>query len=274
MNPINNHVQTSPAPWKKAATLTLGLGLLLGGLNTQAATDCNAVTEISTVECESLLELYHSTNGAQWENNDGWNVTNTPCRWYGVTCENGGVTAISLSDNQLTGAIPDFSALPKLQKLELSNNQLTGAIPDFSALTKLRYLDLRNNPICKDTNINYASWPIKQAKDWYAENEVEATWQEELDGFPNCPVNPPPTSVLTVWPPQGMALLTIELDASPSEGSIAQYAWTINGQTFSGQTNSTTLTEAGEYSIVLTVTDPDGQTAGAQQRVCPKPLPN
>jgi len=224
-------------------------------------------------------------------------VTNTPCSWYGVSCENGGVTEIRLtynqltgaipdfsalpnlqllwlSGNQLTGAIPDFSALPKLQKLELSNNQLTGAIPDFSALTKLRYLDLRNNPICKDTNINYASWPIKQAKDWYAENEVEATWQEELDGFPNCPVNPPPTSVLTVWPPQGMALLTIELDASPSEGSIAQYAWTINGQTFSGQTNSTTLTEAGEYSIVLTVTDPDGQTAGAQQRVCPKPLPN
>ncbi|MDM8561032.1 hypothetical protein [Candidatus Parabeggiatoa sp. HSG14] len=43
--------------WKKGYTLILGLGLLLGSMSTQAATDCNAVTEISTVECESLLEL-------------------------------------------------------------------------------------------------------------------------------------------------------------------------------------------------------------------------
>ncbi|OQY51061.1 MAG: hypothetical protein B6247_20345 [Candidatus Parabeggiatoa sp. nov. 2] len=243
-------------------------------------TNCNAVTQISKVECESLLELYHSTNGAEWKNS--WNVTNTPCSWYGVSCENGGVTEISLSSNRLMGAIPDFSALPKLQKLDLpgnqltgaipdfsalpnlqtlslyrnqltgaipdfsalpnlqwlaldenqltgaipdfsalsnlqelwlfanqltgaipdfsalpnlktlylDNNQLTGAIPDFSALTELEYLDLRNNSICKDTNINYASWPIKQAKHWPAKDKVEATWQEELDGFPNCPVNP------------------------------------------------------------------------------------
>jgi hypothetical protein len=70
MNHINHHIQTSPAPWKKAATLTLGLGLLSGGMSTQAATDCNAVTEISTIECESLLELYYNTNGAEWRHNE------------------------------------------------------------------------------------------------------------------------------------------------------------------------------------------------------------
>ena len=435
MNTINNNVQTtSPAPWKKTAPLLiLGLALLLWGMSTQAATYCNAVTEISTIECESLLELYHSTNGAEWNDNEGWNVTNTPCSWYGVTCEKGGVTDIrlgnynnlkgtlpnfkglpnlqtlslsnnhnqltgaipdfsalpnlqelSLGGNQLTGAIPDFSALPKLERLDLYNNQLTGAIPDFSALpklrllylfnnqltgaipnfsalpklselylfnnqltgaipdfsalpnlsglelsnnqltgaipdfsalpqlewlylynnqltgaipnfsalpnlqrlylynnqltgaipdfdfsalTKLKYLDLRNNPICKDTNINYSSWPIKHAKWSYNEDEVRATWQEELDEFPNCPVNPPPTPVITVWPTQGVAPLDIELDASNSEGSITQYAWTINGQTLSGQTTSTTLTEAGEYTLTLTVTDPEGQTATTQQSV-------
>ncbi|WP_216092684.1 hypothetical protein, partial [Candidatus Marithrix sp. Canyon 246] len=52
----------------------------------QAATNCDAVTEISKGECESLLELYNSTNGANWKNNSGWNVTNTPCSWYGVSC--------------------------------------------------------------------------------------------------------------------------------------------------------------------------------------------
>jgi len=172
MNTINNQVQTTPAPWK-APLLILGLGLLLWGMSTQAATDCNAVKEISTIECESLLELYHSTNGAEWKNNKGWNVTNTPCSWHGVSCENGGVTEIDLRDypsnnlngtlsnfkglpnlqrlalynNQLTGAIPDFSALPQLQSLDLDNNQLTGAIPDFSALPNLSWLKLDNNQL-------------------------------------------------------------------------------------------------------------------------------
>ena len=40
---------------------------------TQAATDCNAVTEIPVSECQSLLELYNSTNGAYWRYNTGWN---------------------------------------------------------------------------------------------------------------------------------------------------------------------------------------------------------
>ncbi len=152
MNTINNNVQTtSPAPWKKTAPLLiLGLGLLLWGMSTQAATDCNAVTEISTIECESLLELYHSTKGAEWKYNYGWNVTNTPCSWKGVTCENGGVTEIDLGDypsNNLKGTLPNFKGLPNLQRLDLSNNQLTGPIPDFSALPKLQELSLSSNQL-------------------------------------------------------------------------------------------------------------------------------
>jgi hypothetical protein len=171
-------------------------------------------------------------------------MTNTPCFWYGVTCENGGVTQIklysltgtipnfsglpnlqnlyldenqltgeipdfcalpnlqtlylsdnhltgaipdfsalpnlqtlSLSWNQLTGVIPDFSALPNLQTLSLSDNYLTGEIPDFSALPNLQALYLHDNKVCKDININYSSW------------------QEELNTFPNCPVNPLPATV-------------------------------------------------------------------------------
>jgi hypothetical protein len=187
----NNYLQLS-ALWKKGTTLTLGLGLLSGGMSTQAAIDCNAVTEISTVECESLLELYHNTNGADWGSNHGWNVTNTPCSWYGITCENGGVTEIdsgglytgyayigpmiyehrNIYSNNLNGTLPNFSGLPNLQKLDLSYNyNLTGAIPDFSALPHLKYLDLSgNNQLCKDININYSSW------------------QEKVNAFPNCPV--------------------------------------------------------------------------------------
>jgi len=58
---------------------------------------------------------------------------------------------LDLSFNQLTGAIPDFSALTQLESLSLFSNQLTGTIPDFSALPKLERLWLDDNPLCKDT---------------------------------------------------------------------------------------------------------------------------
>jgi len=135
----HNYLQLSTL-WKKGYTLMLMLGLLLGGISTQAATDCNAVTEISSVECESLLELYHSTNGVEWTNNEGWNVTNTPCSWVGITCENGGVTEIGFYGNHLTGTIPNFTALPNLRQITLIFDEITGKIPNFDGLANLQML--------------------------------------------------------------------------------------------------------------------------------------
>ena len=108
-------------------------GLILGITTiVQAATDCNLVTEIPPAECESLLELYHSTNGDSWHNNDDWNKTNTPCSWYGITCENNGVVEIESNFNNLTGQLPNFSALQNLRELYLVSDKLTGTIPDFN----------------------------------------------------------------------------------------------------------------------------------------------
>ncbi len=47
---------------------------------------CSSVTEIPVTECQELVTLYNSTNGANWTNNTGWLSTNTPCSWYGITC--------------------------------------------------------------------------------------------------------------------------------------------------------------------------------------------
>jgi len=41
--------------------------------------------------------------------------------------------------SELTGAIPDFSALPNLQRLGLKNNQLTGTIPNLANLQYFKY---------------------------------------------------------------------------------------------------------------------------------------
>jgi Leucine-rich repeat (LRR) protein len=114
---------------------------------TQAATDCTAVTEIPQVECESLIALYNSTDGANWSDNTDWNVTNTPCSWSGVTCSAGQVTEISLEYNWLYGSIPsELGNISQLTTLVLRNNSLTGPIPtELGNLSQLTELDLSRN---------------------------------------------------------------------------------------------------------------------------------
>ncbi len=84
------------------------------------------------------------------------------------------------------------------------------------------------------------------------------------------PPNQAPSAQFTASPSQGVAPLRVNLDASQSadtDGTINQYNWTANGQTLSGKTTSTTFTGAGEYTLVLTVTDNQGLTATTQKTV-------
>ncbi|EDN71144.1 receptor protein kinase-like protein [Beggiatoa sp. PS] len=140
----------------------------------QAATDCTAVTEIPQVECEALVALYNSTDGANWYDSpgNGWNVTNTPCSWWGITCSTGQVTGIDLSGAQLdengqpfgrlNGTIPtSLGNLSQLEKLDLSTiaypddngqfieyGRLTGTIPtSLGNLSQLRELSLSGNQL-------------------------------------------------------------------------------------------------------------------------------
>ncbi|MDM8567864.1 hypothetical protein QUF74_19725 [Candidatus Halobeggiatoa sp. HSG11] len=118
--------------------------------------------EIPQVECEALVALYDSTNGAGWTDNTDWNVTNTPCSWFVVTCSGGNVTEIDLSENQLNGFIPtEIGNLTNLTQLSLNSNQLSGGIPDLSPLTALTTLDFSANQLCKYPSVDYAPWDAK-----------------------------------------------------------------------------------------------------------------
>ncbi|MDY6991393.1 MAG: hypothetical protein SVR94_02140, partial [Pseudomonadota bacterium] len=125
--------------------LLMGMPLSL----VQAATDCNQVTEIPVAECEALLDLYHQTNGSNWNRNSGWNETNTPCSWGGVTCGGGYVTELSLSYNRLSGLIPgSIGQLRQLTLLNFRKNQLSGPIPEsLGQLSQLKELNLGSNQL-------------------------------------------------------------------------------------------------------------------------------
>lgn len=127
-------------------------GYYLGNLSFHADveevfTSCASQTEIPELECDGLVALYNGTGGASWHYNSAWLLTGSPCDWYGVACSDGSVTGLSLTSNNLSGAIPPtLGNLANLSQLSLGDNQLSGSIPpELWELTKLTGLSLSKN---------------------------------------------------------------------------------------------------------------------------------
>jgi Leucine-rich repeat (LRR) protein len=103
----------------------------------------------------ALVELYKSTNGAQWTNK--WDLNKPMTTWYGVTLGGGCVTELDMSSvvnnvakgNNLKGSIPSvIGNLQNLQTLNLAANKLTGTIPaETGNLQNLQILDLATNEL-------------------------------------------------------------------------------------------------------------------------------
>ena len=102
-----------------------------------------------------LAGFYLALTGDKWEVKDGWEIIETFSEngipentdleldvcdgWYGVICDGGEITKISLPRNDLFGTVPDsIFALPSLQTFDISGNNVQ--ITDFKAATKARNL--------------------------------------------------------------------------------------------------------------------------------------
>lgn len=130
----------------------------------------------SSVEVQALL---HFKNQLDDPLNylDSWKITESPCQFYGVLCDNqtGRVVGISLNYKSLSGKIsPALGALESLKSLvipsnyihgelpaalvncsdlrvlNVSANNITGALPDLSKLRKLEILDVSDNYLTGD----------------------------------------------------------------------------------------------------------------------------
>lgn len=131
--------------------VVMALLLMLAPASAGAAPElgCAGVAQVPLAECQALEALYASTNGAQWYDKGGWATTNTPCSWYGVTCQAGHVSQLDLSDNNLAGPLPaQLSNLAQLRVLNLKRNALTGPVPaGLASLAQLQTLDLSENSL-------------------------------------------------------------------------------------------------------------------------------
>ena len=104
----------------------------------------------ATTDRGALIALYEATDGDNWTHNDNWLTDKPLSTWYGVTLDrrSGRVNTLSLDYNNLTGPLPDLSALSNLTYLILSHsNNLIGPLPDLSALINLTSLGLRGTQL-------------------------------------------------------------------------------------------------------------------------------
>lgn len=73
-----------------------------------------------------LEEIYIKTNGTEWIDQTGWNSQRSVCTWFGVTCDDKGVSEINLDSNGLEAAEDVshlFFALPNLKKLDIKGKR-------------------------------------------------------------------------------------------------------------------------------------------------------
>ena len=97
-----------------------------------------------------LVDLYNSTKGPIWVNKTNWLQGDSPCNWFGVSCNgNGRVIKLSLGSNNLTGTLPaSLGNLSQLESLILQRNELSGSIPaNLGSLSSLTHLFLNNNQL-------------------------------------------------------------------------------------------------------------------------------
>ena len=98
----------------------------------------------------ALVALHNATGGPNWERNNNWLSEVPISEWSGVTTDdNGRVTEMRLSSNQLIGEIPpELGNLANLTWLSLGSNQLSGEIPPaLGNLANLSTLFLGNNQL-------------------------------------------------------------------------------------------------------------------------------
>lgn len=113
------------------------------------ATACTRTQpEGKVTERDALVALYESTGGSDWISSDGWLSDAELGDWYGVdTNDQGHVTRIVLTENNLVGSIPsELGVLAHLSRLSLQRNGLTGEIPpELGRLAGIDTLDLYIN---------------------------------------------------------------------------------------------------------------------------------
>jgi hypothetical protein len=238
--------------------------------NTLSAGDlCTTATTIPQDECRALVSFYQSTDGPHWINQNHWltiDATISPCDWFGVVCENGHVTQLTLSHNGLRSVASGDSTIHKLSHLSqlttllLANNQLSGNVPQ-------RICELTKSVTVADFAFNQLS----------ANNLTVAHCLNQLD---------PDWAASQITPPTGLHVTAITTDSLELQWTPIRYSqgagdyeisyatsldgpFTLHGHTLDKQVNRyllNHLTPGQSYTILVRTYSPVQGDQQVEQR--------
>ena len=140
-----------------ATALKRGLATISASARSASA---HAKLTVTPSERTSLAALYEATDGTNWTNASGW-LGDVPLdEWFGVTVDDQGrVTGLALSSNNLEGAIPPaLGGLAWLETLDLGGNPLSGPIPRELSRLDLKTLILDDTKTCVPETDEIISW--------------------------------------------------------------------------------------------------------------------
>ena len=137
------------------------------------------------IERLALSELYASTGGDSWTNNDGWSSDSEVGGWYGVTVGDSLVQQLRLAGNGLEGPLPpEIGSLQALETLDLADNELTGGFAatiasidpldtirvsdnaDMEGLLPFRMIDLENLRALQYADTDLCAPPASAFRVW------------------------------------------------------------------------------------------------------------
>ncbi len=107
----------------------------------------NAGAGVPKADYDALVEIYNTAGGPGWNNNENWldTVYHSVAEWYGITVENGRVTAFEMPNNNLTKIPGALNNLSKLKIIDLSSGGFTNTIPSLKDLAELDSFSLADN---------------------------------------------------------------------------------------------------------------------------------
>ncbi|QJD77318.1 leucine-rich repeat domain-containing protein [Spirosoma rhododendri] len=147
---------------------------------------CNGTTPTTPTmhpDMQPLVDLYNATNGPSWKNKTNWLTGNSPCNWFGVSCNaNGRVTEVNFGSNNLNGTLPSsLGNLSELQRLVIFIEPLlSGTLPaSLGNLSKLQLLEIEYTQI--SGSIPESLGNLKQLEQLLlAKNELSGSIPESL----------------------------------------------------------------------------------------------